>query len=188
MADALGSGPCEKTLVQVQVLLPVPMEKFMLPQSIKLWAKTKKVLILFDMDGTIVEYGANEKHDIIENRPNFYYEKRPLKTMLKVVKNLSKIKNVTIGILSNCYYPEQEQDKIKWLHKFVPFVNFNHVYFNVYSTLSFKKEEKNLLKANVIKTISGFDKILLIEDNHEIIKATNNVIPNTSHHLSELIK
>ena len=160
----------------------------MLSVRIKELAKRQKLLVLFDMDGTIVEYGANEKQDIVENKPNFYFEKRPLKTMLKMVKQLSKIKNVTIGILSNCYYPEQEQDKIKWLHKFTPFIDFNHIYFNVYSNLSFKKEERNILKANVIKTISGFDKILLIEDNHEIIKETNKAIPNTAHHFSELIK
>lgn len=160
----------------------------MLSVKIKEMAKQQKLLVLFDMDGTIVEYGANEKQDIIENKPNFYYEKRPLKTMLKTVKKLSKIKNVTIGILSNCYYPEQEQDKIKWLHKFTPFIDFNYTYFNVYSNLSFKKEERNILKANVIKTITGFDKILLVEDNHEIIKETNKVLHNTAHHFSELIK
>jgi len=160
----------------------------MLKDEIKNLSKTQKTLVLFDMNGTLAEYDINEKQDILDNKPNFYLEKRPMKSMIKVAKSLSKTKNVTVGILSNCYFSEQREDKIKWLKKFMPFINFDYAYFNVYNALKFEKEEKNYLKANIIKTINGFDKILLIEDNHEIIKATNKVIPNTAHHLSRLIK
>ena len=52
-------------------------------------------------ENDIIIFPPNEKQDIVENKPNFYYEKRPLQTMLKMAKKLSKIKNVTIGILSN---------------------------------------------------------------------------------------
>lgn len=160
----------------------------MLINEIKSIAKTKSILVLFDMDGTIVEYGANEKQDILDNKAHFYFNKRPLKTMLKAVKNLSKIKNVTIGILSNCYYPEQRQDKIIWIKKFIPFIKSENINIIVYSELKFEKHEKDNLKANKINTISGYDKIYLIEDTHEIIKATNKIIPNTARHFSELIK
>ena len=108
--------------------------------------------------------------------------------MLKVVKNLSKIKNVTIGILSNCYYPEQREDKIAWLNKHTPYIDAENINIIVYSETACAKDEKNNLKANKIKTITGYDKVYLIEDTHEIIKATNKILPNTARHFSELRK
>ena len=36
--------------------------------------------------------------------------------------------------------------------------------------------EKDFIKYNRIKTIEGFDQIFLIEDEHNIIKATNKIL------------
>lgn len=155
--------------------------------EICLEAKTKNVLVLFDMDGTIVEYGHNEKPFILKNHPGFYFNKQPLEIMISIAKELSKQNNITVGILSNCYFNEQKNDKLEWIEKFAPFIDKNQRHVIVYNNLSFKKEEKNYLKAIKIQTIQGFDRVYLIEDNHEIISVTNKVIPNTAHHLSRLL-
>lgn len=150
-------------------------------------SKSENVLVLFDMDGTLVEYGVGEKPDILKNTPGFYLGKLQIPCMMKVAERLSMMDNLTVGILSNCYYKEQREDKLKWLKKFAPFIDNEHKYILVYNELSFEKEEKDFLKVEKIKTITGFDKIYLIEDNHKIISATNKVLPNTAHHLSRLL-
>ena len=159
----------------------------MFKDTIKDLGKEKKVLVLFDMDGTLVEYGQGEKQLIMDNVPSFYFNKRKLNTTCKIAKEISSYNGVTVGIMSNCYFDEQEQDKQRWLEKHLPFLKKENIYINVYNNINFKKEEKDLIKLNRIKTIEGFEQIFLIEDEHNIIKATNKLAPNTAHHISELL-
>lgn len=159
----------------------------MFKEEIKNLGANKQVLVLFDMDGTLVEYGQGEKPLILNNTPSFYLNKRKLSTTCKIVEEISKYKNVTVGIMSNCYFDEQKQDKITWLSIHLPFLKQENIYINVYKNIDYKKEEKDFIKYNRIKTIEGFDQIFLIEDEHNIIKATNKLSPNTAHHISELI-
>ena len=56
----------------------------MLKKEIINKSKTEKVLIFFDMDGVLAEYGAGEKGLILNNTPNFYLNKRPIQTTLKI--------------------------------------------------------------------------------------------------------
>ena len=69
--------------------------------EIKEAAKTKPVLCLFDMDGTCVEYGSGEKAQIMANKKDFFKFKRPLKSILKKMKILSKTLKIIIMIIMN---------------------------------------------------------------------------------------
>ena len=143
--------------------------------------------IIFDMDGTLVEYGIGEKPDILSNKPGFYFSKLPIECMLNRAEALSKLPNVVVGVLSNCYYAEQREDKLNWLDKFAGFMDKLHRHIIVFDEMDFLPEEKDFLKVNKMQTIQGFLKIYLIEDNHNIISATNKIIPGSSHHLSRLL-
>ena len=160
----------------------------MIINEIKAQSKTKAITVLFDMDGTLTEYGIGEKPDIVANKPLFYYNKRPIKSTISIAKKLSQMKNVTVGILSNCYYREQREDKLRWLEKHLPFISKENIHIIVYSEETFEKEQKNYLKVNYIKSHIVNQKIYLIEDNHKIINATNEIIPNTAYHISTLLK
>ena len=66
----------------------------MLIDEIARHAKNEKVNVLFDMDGTLVEYLPDGGS--LRNVPGseFYTNNRPLNYMIKVAKKISKIKNV----------------------------------------------------------------------------------------------
>ncbi|MBE7074735.1 MAG: hypothetical protein E7376_01995 [Clostridiales bacterium] len=161
----------------------------MLKDEIKHIAKTKKVIIFFDMDGVLAEYGAGEKKLILNNEPNFYLNKRLIKTTANVVMELSQINNVTIAIMSNCYFKEQKTDKIKWLKKHLPVFDESNIHINVLNEINISKEEKPKLKGYEIqKYINGYSNVYLIEDQHDIIKAVNKNFENiTAHHFSMLL-
>ena len=116
----------------------------MFKEEIKNLGKNKQVLVLFDMDGTLVEYGQGEKQLIMDNVRSFYFNKRKLNTTCKIAEEISKYKNVTVGIMSNCYFDEQKQDKLSWLAIHLPFLKQENIYINVYKTLTTKKKKKIL--------------------------------------------
>jgi 5'(3')-deoxyribonucleotidase len=155
-------------------------------------AATNKTIIFFDMDGTIVEYGAGEKQDILGNKQGFYLHKRPIKTTLKVMKKFAKTKNITVCILSNCHYPEQAQDKLAWLKKYAPYLDEKNIHIIVLSQMKFEKENKDNIKGEFIKNlpnINDYAKIYLFEDDHRIIKAATKVWDKISaQHISTIIK
>ena len=69
-------------------------------------AKKKPFIVYFDMDGVCSEERTGEHDLIVGNVKDFYFNKRPIKTMLKVMKELHEA-GVEIGILSSCWYFEQ---------------------------------------------------------------------------------
>ncbi len=153
--------------------------------------KNNDVIIYFDMDGTCVRYSAGEKSAIKSNKPNFYLEKEPVKTVLKIMKKLNRKKNVEIGIISNCHYAEQKRDKLTWLHRNAPFIKDENIHIIELSKLTYTKEEKPYLKAKMIEKLKEIDnrRPILIEDDLDIILATFNYLGNdVAFHVSNILK
>lgn len=147
----------------------------------------EKQLVLFDMDGVLAEYVAGEEINIINEVPNTYLNKRPIKSVIKVVEQLHKMQNITVGILSSCDHASQVIEKKKWLKKYLPYIDDDNIYIIVWENENYSNETRCYAKLEVIKKIKDFDKIFLIEDTHKNISATNETIPNCAHHLSELL-
>ncbi|MDE5630829.1 MAG: hypothetical protein K2I70_04440, partial [Bacilli bacterium] len=77
----------------------------------KLFAE-EEVNIFVDMDGVIADYDFG-------NKLNFK-EKRPIKTNIDILTELSKEPNVNIYILSICKLNSQILEKNDWLDKHAP--------------------------------------------------------------------
>ena len=137
-------------------------------------AKKEKFRVYFDMDGVCAEERTGERDLIVANTKDFYFHKRPIKTIIKVMKELYEA-GVEVCILSSCCHLEQVDQKKRWLKIHAPFVDEKNEHFVVYSTISFTEEEKPYLKAWELEKITkGFDgEFLLIEDRHANIKAAN---------------
>ncbi len=147
----------------------------------------KKQLVLFDMDGVLAEYVTGEEINIINEVPNTYFNKRPIKSVIKVVKELDQMSNITVGILSSCDYPSQVIEKKKWLKKYLPMIKDDQILIVVWSKENYTLETRCYAKLEQIQKINGYDEIFLIEDTHANIFATNQTIPNCAHHVSELL-
>lgn len=161
----------------------------MLIEEIKEKAKTKKVIVYSDMDGVLAEYGVGEKPLILANEKDFYLNKRKISCAVEKFRMLSEIENVEIGIMSNCYFQEQKQDKLLWLEKHCPFIKKENINIIVLNDEPHTKETKDYLKISRLLSIN-YDKdvdFYLIEDNHNIIGATNKTRPNTGRHFSEIL-
>ncbi len=163
----------------------------MIIDEIKELAKLHRVMVFFDMDGTCAEYASTDKPRILSNEPKFYFEKRPLKSVLKVMKQIFKIKNVTVGILTNCHFKEQKLDKIAWLKKYAPYIEENFIQVNVFNEINFEDKDKYTLKAMYLKNLmdrDGDTEYYLFEDDHRIMKTCKNVLPKLHvEHVSRLI-
>ena len=156
----------------------------MIPNYIK---TNEKILVLFDMDGVCAEYVYGENVDILNNSPDVYSKKRPIRSVIKVAEEMSKMENVTVGIMSSANYTNQRAQKLEWLEKYMSFLDKKHVYILVWEELGLSGDNRNGQKGKEIQKIRGFDKIYLIDDKHKIINATNAIIPNCAHHVSEVL-
>ncbi len=96
-------------------------------------SKKEKIRLFFDMDGVCAEEHSEtyEVPLIKENAKDFYFNKRPLKTMINIMKKLSKRKNIELYILSSCEYENQVEQKHRWLKKYIPFIKQENQYFAV---------------------------------------------------------
>ncbi len=157
----------------------------MIPKFIS--ESTKNLLVLFDMDGVLAEYVYGENVDILQNVPGVYAKKRPIASLIRVAKELSEIDGVTVGVMSSCCYPTQRAEKLEWLNTHLPFIDKAHVYVLVWEELGLKGDDRNAQKGKEIQKIRGFDKIYLVDDKHKIINATNALLPDCAHHVSEFI-
>lgn len=158
----------------------------MIPQFLK--NVTKKTLVLFDMDGVLAEFIAGENARIRRGEDDTYINKRPVKTFVDIANYLSMQDNITVGVLSSCCTENQRAEKLTWLKRHAPFFPNDYTFILVWEKLNYTKENKSYAKAHKIQTIQGFDKIHLIDDRHDVISATNELLPDTAHHLIEFLE
>ena len=147
--------------------------------------KKEKLYVFFDMDGVLAEY-RDDIDGVLSNKPKFYLNSRPIQTMIECTNKLIDA-GVEVCIMSNCYYREQYADKITWLKKWTK-IKIENVYINVLSELDYDDGSKPLLKYQRIKQAVGENqRFILIEDDLQIIKATNKKRPNSAYHISNLL-
>ena len=156
--------------------------------ELKFIDNNSKQLVLFDMDGVVAEYIAGEELLIQKEYPCIYLNKRPMKSVISIAEKLQCDENITVGILSSCEFQSQVTEKKDWLKKHMPFLTEPNIHIIVWSDGKYTRETRRFAKSDVIKTIKGYDKIFLIEDKHDVIKATNREMPGVAHHISELIE
>ena len=157
-------------------------------KEIKTKAKSQKVKVYFDMDGTLAEYDVEDKEKILYNQAGLYLTKRPLKSIINVADKLAKIDNIEICIVSNCHFKEQKEEKLLWLEKYTPFIKKENINIIVFNDMIFSKEEKDFLKANlIISNLKQNEFAYLIEDDHKIIRATNKFSNIKACHMSMFV-
>ncbi len=141
--------------------------------------KTNKLInIYFDMDGVIVDYDLIN-HSLTKNNKDTFLNKRPIYTTIEILTNLKNKENIKIHILSVTRYKNQIDGKIKWLEKYLPFINTNNIHI-------FSREEYNFVHPKFIKSqylnkrINNNEINIHIDDDHQVLKElinNKNIIP-----------
>jgi hypothetical protein len=126
-----------------------------------------KIALFIDMDGVVADYRFGEGKNIENNVPGTYLNKRPIMTVINILKDVSNNFDFDMYILSSCRYKEQAIEKSKWLKKYMPFINKQNQLFVISNTF----EDRKMLKINEVKQLINkrYDKVIMIDDTHDIL-------------------
>lgn len=105
----------------------------MLIDEIKKVAKIQKVVVSVDLNGVLSEVSQRPKEQLNEEYNGFFKTARPLKSNIKTIKKLSKLKNVAVRVLTSVYNERQKEDKIIWLKNNLSFVPNENIDIIVYT-------------------------------------------------------
>ncbi len=126
-----------------------------------------KVNIYVDMDGVVADFDAvnyeKEKHN-----DNVYQGKRPIKTTINILKEISTLPNVTLYILSCTKYKRQINGKLIWLEKNMSFIDKDKI--NIISREINNNEKSHIIKKEFLKSnIDNNATNIVIDDSHQVI-------------------
>ena len=122
--------------------------------------KDKKIKLFVDMDGVIADYEVGLARD--------YDKKRPLKSNIKKLKEISENPNIEMNILSVTRHDKGFEEKNIWLDKYAPF--FQKKNRNIISRESNGFEKSSILKANFVKDLKRNKVIIIIDDDPIVLK------------------
>ena len=135
-----------------------------------------KVKIFWDMDGT---FSSMEMH-LLEHKaePGFFNNKRPIKTMLNIVKRLHKLGAQTY-IISFCSYNYQKEDKLNWINRNCNFISADNAIIIPKKESDVKNaDSKQHLKAEYLKDyVTDSDIVYMVDDNESVLLGTKEILP-----------
>ncbi len=138
--------------------------------KIKTMSKGIKINIFVDMDGVVADYDMID-HKIHGTEEDVYLNKRPIKTVIKILEKISTLENVTLYIFSVTKLNNQIGGKIKWLDKYMPFIKRGNI-------IIISREDNNFDEASIIKSkyyknnpIDTNAVNIHIDDSHNVLKA-----------------
>lgn len=121
--------------------------------------ENKKIKIYVDMDGVIVDYQVGVPYD--------FHKKRPLKSSISKLEEISKMENIELYILSISRLDEGINQKEEWLDNNAPFFKKENRVI-----ISRESNEYNLssyLKAKYLKELNRDDGIIIIIDDDPLV-------------------
>lgn len=136
-------------------------------ELIKNLSNNKELILFVDMDGVIASYEIAKAFD--------FDKKRPLKTRIQIFKDLNKLNNVELHILSVCHLDSQIKEKNDWLDKEAPF--FEKDKRTIISKESHPGKETKNLKLEYLKTVKTNKQIIFIDDDNELLKHIHKYLP-----------
>lgn len=137
-------------------------------EEIKHDVETKGALsIITDLDGVVAEYRFGEGENIRNNIAGVFENKRPLKSIINLLHQVSKINGIELYIASSCFFEEQCLEKNHWVEKNMPFVKTqNRIFIRRHFELDDEMTKLKAINEQIIKK-SQFS--YLIDDSHTIL-------------------
>lgn len=138
--------------------------------------KSKIISIYIDMDGVVVDYDM-ENHQKLGNNENIFLNKRPVNTVINILKEANKLENIELHILSAVRHTNQKNGKLIWLEKHMPFIKKENIHI-------VSREENNFLHPSIIKceflkeNLNKTNINIHIDDDHRVLKELNKNIKN----------
>lgn len=130
--------------------------------------KIDSLAIFVDMDGVIADYRFGEGDNIRNNVKGTYLKKRPIYTTINNLKKINDEEKFNIYILSSCFFKEQEDEKNKWLDKYVNFIKKENRIFTYNANFESRKDAKIQVIKEKLES-KEYEYAVLIDDTHDIL-------------------
>lgn len=153
------------------------MKKFV-QRIADLCSENKRVAMFIDMDGTINEYIVFSENTVVKEMEDNYIYISPLSTVLKELEEIGNISNIDLYILSLSRTKNLTQIKKEWRKKYVSFISEENWIILTKENGDYTNEKREEIKAMKMQEYTDYDHLILLDDDHGILKQTSNVLHN----------
>ena len=139
--------------------------------------KNKKVDMYIDMDGTIAEYLLYNPEEISRKMEEEYLKNEPLKNVIDVLEEISKINNIEMYILSLSKTKKITEKKKIWLKKYVPFIKEENWIILTKEIGEYSNENRNEIKGkNIELRQKDYDKSIMLDDEQVVLREAKKIL------------
>ena len=139
--------------------------------------KNKKVDMYIDMDGTIAEYHLYIPEEISRKMEEEYLKNEPLKNVIDVLEEISKINNIEMYILSLSKTKKITEKKKIWLKKYVPFIKEENWIILTKEIGEYSNENRNEIKGkNIELRQKDYDKSIMLDDEQVVLREAKKIL------------
>ena len=130
-----------------------------------------------DMDGTIAEYHLYNPEEISRNMEEEYLKNEPLKNVIDVLEEISKINNIEMYILSLSKTKKITEKKKIWLKKYVPFIKEENWIILTKEIGEYSNENRNEIKGkNIELRQKDYDKSIMLDDEQVVLREAKKIL------------
>lgn len=139
--------------------------------------KNKKVDMYIDVDGTIAEYHLYNPEEISRKMEEEYLKNEPLKNVIDVLEEISKINNIEMYILSLSKTKKITEKKKIWLKKYVPFIKEENWIILTKEIGEYSNENRNEIKGkNIELRQKDYDKSIMLDDEQVVLREAKKIL------------
>lgn len=139
--------------------------------------KNKKVDMYIDMDGTIAENHLYNPEEISRKMEEEYLKNEPLKNVIDVLEEISKINNIEMYILSLSKTKKITEKKKIWLKKYVPFIKEENWIILTKEIGEYSNENRNEIKGkNIELRQKDYDKSIMLDDEQVVLREAKKIL------------
>lgn len=139
--------------------------------------KNKKVDMYIDMDGTIAEYHLYNPEEISRKMEEEYLKNEPLKNVIDVLEEISKINNIEMYILSLSKTKKITEKKKIWLKKYVPFIKEENWIILTKEIGEYSNENRNEIKGkNIELRQKDYDKSIMLDEEQVVLREAKKIL------------
>lgn len=141
--------------------------------------KNGKIAIFVDMDGTIAEFPVYQEENVAKAMEEEYSKIEPINYIIDILKELGKIEDIDLYILTLSKTIKITKEKIKWLKKYVNFIQEKNWIIITKELGEYNIENRNIVKAlKMQEKLPKYDFEILLDDDHKVLKETQKLLGN----------
>lgn len=142
-------------------------------------SKYKKVAIFIDMDGTINEYTVYSDNEILKRMGDNYKNAEPIQEVIESLREISKIPNIDLYILSLSKSNKISNEKDIWLEKYTNFIPKENWIILTKENGDYDNENRDQIKPlKMQEKLNKYEHVILLDDDHRILRQSKIMLEN----------